>query len=470
MAPFTTDIFTVPFKDGYILYLPKLGMVAGVDNRVHVLVETLTQGLTVEDNSFNREWIATLMAWGAFQPQAIVKPPISSEFSPTHVTLSLTSHCHLRCVYCYASAGDQTATMDEEVMQAALLFVADNAQQQGQSRFTVTFHGQGEPTANWSLFQHAITLAKQRASERNLTVTFSMSSNAMWRQVQREFIAEHFKHGLSISLDGLPEIQNQQRPTVKQTPSFPIVFENLKFLEEHGITYGLRATVLPTSVNMMVPFLDFVTTQLICKTVHFEPVSTLGRAMHLEVDPDRFYQHFLEQYQQAFLQGGELGIQVSYSGCRGDQQTSHFCGALGPHPTFLVNTDGLVSSCYEIMDPHSPKGKVTVYGHYDRSAQRFVFDEQKLRRIRQFSVEEMGHCKKCFARWNCAGDCFARADVVIDEQGNIQGSQQSPRCKVNRETTLYDLVRRIIASNLVSKAISHHESRLKQRNKEDAGA
>jgi len=450
MTPFTTDIFTVPFKDGYILYLPQLGIAAGVDKRVHTLVNTLAQGRTVEDNPFNRKWIATLIAMGAFQPQSASQPAITSEFSPTHVILSLTSHCHLRCVYCYASAGDKPATMDEEIMQAALTLVADNAKQNS-SLFKVSFHGQGEPTANWSLFQHAIVFAKQLACERNLEVTFSMSTNAMWGHHQREFIAEHFKHGLSISFDGLPDIQNQQRPTAKNTPSFPMVFNNLKFLEEKKITYGIRATVLPTSVDAMTPFLDFVATQLACKTVHFEPVFATGRAAHLEMDNASFMQHFLKQYHQATVRGSELGMQVSYSGCQGGHQTTHFCGAMGPTPNFLVSTDGLVSSCYEIIDPHSPKGQITVYGYYDRSVQRFVFDEQKLQRIRQFSVEDLVHCKKCFARWNCAGDCLARADIAIDEQGKIRGSQQSPRCAVNRETTLYDLVRRAITADLISR-------------------
>ena len=56
-----------------------------------------------------------------------------------------------------------------------------------------------------------------------------------------------------------------------------------------------------------------------------------------------------------------------------------------------------------------------------------------------------------FACWNCAGDCFAGADVTIDEQGRIQGSKQSSRCAVNQETTLYDLVRWAVAADLISR-------------------
>jgi len=453
---FTTDVFTIPFKDGYILYIPEAGLVAGVNHRVHDIVQAIKQNKLIEDNDFNRELVSILEKLRVFAPKPDHRSHFLEEYRPSHVTLSLTSRCHLRCVYCYARAGENISDMDKEIMEAALLFVADNAVWKKENAFIVSFHGEGEPTANWPLFRQAVIQSQQLARERKLEVNFTMSSNGIWGRSQREFIADHFKH-LSISFDGPPEIQNLQRPTASGAPSFSIVFDNLKFLEEKGVEYGIRATVLPNGLESMIPFLELVATRLKCSWVHFEPVFLTGRAVNDDLDEantNSFFRRFVDEYHRTVARGSEIGIHVAYSGCRASHYSANFCNVSGPNLNFFVSTRGIVSSCYEIIDPVSPKGRFTVYGYYDLDEHRFIFDQQKLQRLRNFGVDKIAHCRDCFARWNCSGDCFARSDVYINNDGEIVASQESPRCHANRKTTLRDLVCRGLVMDVLSRTNS----------------
>jgi uncharacterized protein len=451
LSPFRTDIFTVPFKDGYILYIPALALVAGVDVRVKELVDSIHCGEPLLSTPFNDSWIEALSALGVFSP------PVSSddrsgghkEFRPTDVTLSLTSRCQLRCIYCYARGGENVTDMDPELIHAAIRLVAKNALELGGKEFVIGFHGEGEATANWSLFQEAVTFAKDLAQRSDLEAKFKLTSNCIWSRAQRVFISKYFRD-ISVSLDGLPEIQNYQRPTANGSPSFQIVFENLRFLEQVGVEYSLRPTVLPQGVEQMLPFLEFVAANLKCNWIHYEPVELSGRAISgVEyVEPAAHYEKFVNTFHKAVVRGNELGIHIDYSGCRALQQRENFCGVTGPDPTFFVSSRGYVSSCYEISDPASKKGAFTVYGEYNRLRHEFSFDPDKLNRIRTTSVKDFHHCGECFAKWNCAGDCLARSDVIFDAEGSLVGSQESPRCAANRKTTLSALARYALADSV----------------------
>ena len=64
---------------------------------------------------------------------ATADPPAAA-LRPTAVTLFLTSACNLRCVYCYASGGEQPRYLDEQVALDAIDFVVDNAVADGRPR------------------------------------------------------------------------------------------------------------------------------------------------------------------------------------------------------------------------------------------------------------------------------------------------------------------------------------------------
>lgn len=439
--PLRKDIFTIPFMDGYILYVPHTGLVAGVDKSVHGLVSEIRAGKGLEAGEFSNKWLDAFDTMGLFEAPGRLEKLTIKDFQPTEATLSLSSRCTLRCVYCYARAGEEARDMDPAMALATIDFIVDNAVRTGKPDIRINFHGEGEPTANWKLFSESVTYAENLAKSKGLEVFFSMSSNAMWGRRQRQFIVRHFKD-MSISLDGISMVQNRQRPTPNGKDSFSVVLSNIQFLQEKGVDYGLRATVLPDSVPHMKEFVDYVADNLNCEVIGFEPYSQTGRGSELDCEYEQFFEAFKDTMEDVIRYGESRGIFVNYSACRPEMLSENFCHSAGPEPNFVVTTVGDVSSCYEIVDPQTSKGCFTVYGRYDADAGRFVFDKEALERLLNFDVRQLPHCTDCFARWNCSGDCMARAETDFDALEGWSGNGDSPRCRVNREMTLQELIRK----------------------------
>jgi len=55
----------------------------------------------------------------------------------------------------------------------------------------------------------------------------------------------------------------------------------------------------------------------------------------------------------------------------------------------------------------------------------------RLNFLRYQSVQNREHCRACFAKWTCGGDCYHKA-VVVTGKKEFSGTG---RCYINRELT-----------------------------------
>jgi uncharacterized protein len=73
-------------------------------------------------------------------------------FSPSCLTLLLTTRCNLRCSYCYAaSGGDGAETMSLPLAKRGIDFLVQCAVRDGRDHIELAYHGGGEPTLNWDV-------------------------------------------------------------------------------------------------------------------------------------------------------------------------------------------------------------------------------------------------------------------------------------------------------------------------------
>ncbi len=443
-----SELFSLPYKDGYILYVPKKGVVMGVDARVNSLVKALLNKCELEDSEFTEKWISIFHDLGLFNEPGEINRDMG-EFLPVNVTLSLTTRCSLACTYCYARAGESHNDMQKKVGERAIYVVSDNAVKLGKKSFSVAFHGEGEPTSNWNLLEYYVRFAEDIALRKGLEVSFTMSTNGMWNKHQYNFIVNHFTN-ISISMDGVQAIQDLQRPTVSGKGSFNRVMNNLKALDESDLPHGIRSTVLPEGLNAMTELVDLISSETRkCDVICFEPCAPNGRGLSMQgrITRKEFYDRFLEEYRKAWHRGLERNISVTYSGCKPTTVTGTFCKAYGADLNFVVMSDGTVSSCYEIKDPETEKGRLVVYGRYNDETDSFEFDQERLKRLRALNVTNFSSCEKCFIKWNCGGDCIARGELSVDYH-------YSPRCNINQQMTLDELVFRAIENSAERKTVA----------------
>jgi uncharacterized protein len=440
-----SNLFVISRDDGrsFLLYSP-LNRKAGVIN---------TSGAGALSKFFNKEfltdaerhYIRALYGNKFLNREELPTPvyPDNHKFLPHEVTLFATSRCNLRCRYCYADAGKKSVDMKPEIARAAIDLIAENAGLAGLPGFAVGFHGGGEPTVAWHLVKEAVLYAEEVANLKGLDVEIFAATNGMFSRSQRAFIAAHFSR-LNISIDGPADIQNFNRPAVHGGGSFDLVRENLRFLDEQRFPYGVRATVTQKNVSRMVEMVEWFAAELKMEAVHIEPVWQCGRCLtSSESAPSD--EEFIHYFSLALNRAEELNIKLIYSGLRLDSLLSKFCAAAGDG--FNVLPEGTVTSCYEITEADDPKAVLFHFGRYDAEKQKFVFDTEKLHRLKRYSVEHFDYCGDCFCKWHCAGDCISK---VFDEAQSFEHAG-SARCNLNRQLT------RLQLEKLVSQTSKYHK-------------
>ena len=436
------DLFVIDKgEDQYYLYAPLRRRLAIVNGAlVNILARYLNQE-KAELSGTEVDQIENLTTLGFFGKPVPEKPlfPESYEFCPHEVTLFLTSRCNLRCRYCYAEAGRKSIDMDWEPAQAAIDLVAKNAGLLGAPRFALGFHGGGEPTVAWELMTRCVDYAYQRAEAMGLEVEISAASNGLLSPEQCEYIVANFAT-LNISLDGPEDIQDSNRPCADGSGSFAAIERSLRYFDEMEFYYGIRATITERTVSRMRETVECLHQMFNFSYLHLEPAWYCGRCLTSHERPpgdDEFIANFLA----AAAKAKELGIEITYSGARLGLLTSKFCGA--PGDSFTVLPEGIVTSCYEVTEPEDPRAEIFHYGKYDPVGRNFVFDQQKIARLQQFSVDHLAFCQDCFCKWHCAGDCLAK---VFEKSGSC-AHQGSIRCRINRALTLAGIEELLADSN-----------------------
>jgi uncharacterized protein len=88
-----------------------------------------------------------------------------------------------------------------------------------------------------------------------------------------------------------------------------------------------------------------------------------------------------------------------------------------------VTPEGDVTACFEVCHSADPLASVFHYGRYDAGQDRFRFDMERLASLRSMNMLSRPRCRRCFARWNCLGDCPAK---VL--RGESRHEPQGRRC------------------------------------------
>lgn len=404
------------------------------------------RGLIVEVDADEKERVAALISQPRFSfwnlaevfpeieenrllPQRIEEQATMEEgpFSPNSAVLFTTSDCGLRCIYCYANAGEQKVNMSLQVAEATIDFIVGNATSKGQEKCFLEFHGGGEPTWNWPIFQFALDHFREKTQKNGLASETSLATNGMLSKEKVDWIAERMQ-AVQVSLDGMEGIQNSQRPTAGNGKSFAVVYRTVALLLEKGVDVVIHSVVTGKSVTQIPEIVHFFGTNFPGTTVHLEPAYQCGRGLitgQQFPSPELFVRGLIEA-QEAVK---PFGVKVLYSGAspRLAEVHKNFCGVSVPN--FVVTPTGLVTACHEVAETGHPLSEYFIYGYLDHSNGHFVFDYQKIKNLKCYVAEVNPVCEECFARFYCAGDCLAKS---LNSKGGRGAPFLNPRCEINR--------------------------------------
>ena len=268
------------------------------------------------------------------------------------------------------------------------------------------------------------------------------ATNGVIPENKLDWIIDNFDY-LTLSLDGFEEIQNSQRPLKNGKGSYGLVMNTIRRLNEAGFRFGIRSTITLDSVSKMPKILEFLhSVAPNCESFHLEPLFECGRCTSTGASSPSS-EDFLKYSIETRRKAEELGIEVHYSGSQLENIQDVFCGATGKN--FFITPQGNVTTCLEVSRENDPHAEYFFVGKYNSETKQFDLFEDRLDLLRSRTVARMDGCGDCYSKYNCAGDCLAKALI---SSGDIFDSTNNPRCVANKGLLLDEIESKLQKSDV----------------------
>ncbi len=171
------------------------------------------------------------------------------------VSLILTHRCNLSCGYCYAGDHHRSDIDDKVLRRAVDLLFSDNP-----DRAQLSFFG-GEPFLAFDAMRRATALAEGRAEEKGKPLVIQCTSNgSLIREEQLRFILDHDIR-VTVSIDGVREAHDQNRPCAGGKPSFDVVLAGLRRLIDAGAKVDAMMVITPETASYAYLSANFLWTE-----------------------------------------------------------------------------------------------------------------------------------------------------------------------------------------------------------------
>ncbi len=371
------------------------------------------------------------------QCDTLPTPPEADELS---AWLHVTNACNLRCTYCYVAKNDES--MSAETGYAAINAILRTAQQYRYQRVLLKYAG-GEASLNLALVEQLHQYAQQHyvaAGVRELDAVVLSNGVGLTHAKLAQIQALGLR--LMISLDGMADVHDSQRPLLGGQGSFAAVLRSI----ERAVALSLPLTISITVTAQSVAGVADVVRWLLAHNLHFtlnfyreHHDGQLNSAVHLEE------QQLIAGLRAAYAEIERNLPDYSLLGCLLDRTNLH-----APHQrtcpvgqSYLVITQrGEIAACQMTLD--QPVTNV----HTDdplaaiRTAQIG---------IRNLPVDAKSECQTCIWKYWCAGGC-----AVNTYRATRHNARQSPNCTIYK--TLYPDVLRLEGLRLLRQHAPLHQS------------
>ncbi|WP_431153405.1 radical SAM protein [Acidovorax facilis] len=432
--------------DAFLLYAPLKGIITLVSVSV---AERLRK---IFSSEIDREAIDRDQTLSFFDRQGLFRPSTpdrtifdkaSERWKPVHVTFSTTQKCTLRCTYCYAEGGRlDDIDIPRSIAKAAIDLVISNAERLGEDP-SINFLGEGEATASWREFRWAIDYFRSECKVRGLSPYVELSTNGVFPASRVEYLSEVCT-GITFSLDGLADVHDKYRVLPNGKGSFDKVLRTMKAFDHLGKEYHVRSTVSREALLSLSEFIEFIGRTTKCKNIQLEPIFDVTPVTSIATDiqhPDA--DDFIGAYRKAKQVAAMYGIEIYYSGADTTTKLA-FCGTTSAK-NFLVTARGIVTSCNEVLQPTDPRAELFQYGGWNEASQRFDVSSERIDKLGKLNPLEIEKCKGCVAKFNCAGDCYAKTAVA---NGDPWAPGYTYRCAITRQLLKDNLLLSLLAGEI----------------------
>jgi uncharacterized protein len=360
------------------------------------------------------EVVHLLGALGLLVPPLINDAPLESP--PLHaLSLAVAQKCNLGCAYCYASQGDfggVATNMTWQTAQRAVDLLIQGAGPGG--RVNLAFLG-GEPLANREIVRSATEYASSLGKSQGVHVGFSITTNGtLLTESDADFFEQH-KFAVTISLDGLREDHDRQRPFKNGVGSFDRTIDRARPLlsKQRNMQVSVRATVAPGNLRLR-ESLDFFL-GMNFHSVGFSPVlrSPTGRGEMAANDLMNLLEAMVDcgmEFERRILRGERYAFMNIVNALHEIHKGTHRPYPCGAGAGYLgVSAEGDLSACHRFVGDKQAQMGNLVRGIDPAGQNRWLADRH---------VHQQVPCGECWARYLCSGGChhetIARGRTACD--------------------------------------------------------
>jgi uncharacterized protein len=322
---------------------------------------------------------------------------------PVHaLSLAVAQKCNLGCTYCYASQGGfggPAKNMSLSTAQQAIDLMV-RSKETG-SRVNLAFLG-GEPLANRDVIRAVTRYALSICKDLGIHIGFSITTNGtLLSESDAEFF-EEFGFAVTISLDGLREHHDRQRPFKNGAGSFDRIMQRaLPLLAlQRRMQVSVRTTVSPGNYDLQ-GVLDYFLAMKF-HSVGFSPVlrSPSGQGEMNERDLMLLLEAMVGcglEFEKRTLRRERYAFMNIVNALHEIHKGTHRPYPCGAGAGYLgVSASGELSACHRFVgDQHGQMGDL-VRGIDPVSQNRWLAERH---------VHNQTPCRDCWARYLCSGGC-----------------------------------------------------------------
>jgi uncharacterized protein len=326
----------------------------------------------------------------------LASPPLRA------LSLAIAQKCNLGCGYCYAQQGEFGGVAKNMAMPDALravdLLVA-NAEPG--ARLNLAFLG-GEPLVNRKVLRAASLRAAELADARGVKLTFSITTNGTLLTAEDAQFFETHGFAVTISLDGLREVHDAQRPFKGGGGSYDAVMARAAPLLriQKRMQVSARVTVTPKAFSLRSALDSLIAAGF--HSVGFSPMlsAPAGDGEMQSEDLEIMLGEMIEcgrEFERASRRGRRYPFANMINAMREIHRGTHRPYPCGAGAGYLgVSAEGDLAACHRFVGDE--EGALGSLNHgIDRARQADWLARRHVHRQQP--------CQSCWARYLCGGGC-----------------------------------------------------------------
>jgi uncharacterized protein len=335
----------------------------------------------------------------------------------TSIDLDITLDCNLRCIYCFKEKLHKHMPKQVAFDAIAWLILGSGAQK----NLRVNFMG-GEPLLQFALIKKIVPFAKRRASYYGKNIHFSTTTNNTL--ITDEIISfwKQWGMGFHCSIDGIPEVQNINRPHADGSASSIDAESGIQKILAYQPSVCARCTITPKSVTHLLDnynyfkLLGFTNIALVCSDANTWDTNSIAalsievsKVIDMWVDDMRKGCCIVLKYVDEFIKKVSQNV----------PRSPVSCGA--GRGMVLIGIDGSIWPCHRWNKEQNNAWLIgSIYKNFsDQSRKNLDIANQ--------SARLSANCEGCEASLCCSGGCLAEnlemtGDIyyIVKEKCKIQ--------------------------------------------------